>query len=324
MSHTCTHSCIHLQRKFSATLKYNAATHHHSHEMPAEVSLKDDFKFFVQVVHRDSNVSMMCEYVDIRICSVSIEPAEVVQNRKRRWSKIYPIVITRTSGPKKFKVYLFSPTAREKEDWFRRLKSASEGVTSQELIRKQREFFGYMEKYFPQGDSTVQKSSIIQSSSRVKGHSDANPSRLPSVDEMGFEHREYPSPTASRRSTPGHNEARSNQWLNSLAARLCWDIWHEKRWKDWILMKIKGALIKVETLPFMEQLCLTNIDVGSDMPMINGVNGGPRMDLRGIWVYLDVTYRGKFAMTIETKMKLGGGEEGQQMTAVMRSKDGSG
>ena len=42
------------------------------------------------------------------------------------------------------------------------------------------------------------------------------------------------------------------------------------------------------------------------MPMINRLIGGPRLDLQGIWVYLDVTYQGKFVMTIETKMKLGG------------------
>lgn len=359
--------------------------------MPAELSLRDDFKFFVQVVNHES-VSMLCNYVDIRICKISIEPTEVAQNRKRRWSKKFPIVISCASGPKRFKVYLFSRTARDKEDWFRRLKSASSGVTSLQLIQKQREFFGYMEKYFPQellksplrpqkfkkqrssshqhpsrstgthhrmnntlvqfskstegaesdempssedpeigGVNITQKSQSsnkLVSQSRVKGHS----SSLSSVDESGFEHVQYPSPLAGRRRTPGCSEGNSNQWLNSLAARLCWDIWHEKRWKDWVKTKIEKKLIRIKTPPFMEQLRLINIDVGNDMPMINQLIGGPRMDLRGIWVYLDVTYRGKFVMTIETKLKLGGGaggrvkpgEEGKQMTAMSRGKDGSG
>jgi hypothetical protein len=186
------------------------------------------------------------------------------------------------------------------------------------------------------GVNITQKASTVQSGTgqsmsshghRAKEHSDVTQSRLPSVDELGFEHVQYPSPLPSQRKVPGYNEARSNQWLNSLAARLCWDIWHEQRWKDWVMSRIKRKLIRVKTPRFMEKLRLTNIDVGNDMPMVNRLIGGPRMDLRGIWVYLDVTYQGKFVMTIETKMKLGGGgnqeEDGKEMTAVTRS-SGSG
>lgn len=94
------------------------------------------------------------------------------------------------------------------------------------------------------------------------------------------------------------------------------------------MTKIEKKLIRIKTPAIMEQLRLTDIDVGNDMPMINKLIGGPRMDLRGIWVYLDVTYQGKFVMTIETKMKLGGGdkqsEDGQQMTAMTRNRDESG
>lgn len=398
--------CIQSNR-FTATLSYDAATHHPSQRLPAEVSLKEDFKFFVNVVNQE-NLSLLCRYIDIRNCKVSIEPAEVAQNRKRRWSKKFPIVISCTTGAKKFKVHLFSPTARAKEDWFRRLKSAASGLTSLQLIKKQKEFFGYMEKYFPQellrsltlkppkfkkqpsfhqqqhhhasrsaalhqqqlrmantlvqfsksdevpssedpepGEVNItQKPSGVQApqasnstshhhasqGGRVTGGKDAA-SSLSSVDELGFEHMQYPSQSpGSRRRTPGYIECRPNQWLNSLAARLCWDIWHEKRWKDWVMTRIQKKLIRIKTPAIMEQLRLTDIDVGNDMPMINQLIGGPRMDLRGIWVYLDVTYQGKFVMTIETKMKLGGGagggvkqnEEGQQMVAMTRSKDGSG
>ena len=271
-------------------------------------------------------------------------------------------------------MYLFSPTARDKEDWYRRLKSAASGLTTVQLIRKQEEFFGYMEKYFPSelleslslqpkvkshphppphnsrsagsqrlastlvqfskasddgieasveddaesgGVNITQKQKVNSHSQHATGHRSSGGSQGASgkvkgqdhdnqlsLDENGVGHV-HMSPSAST-GLHSHMECTSNQWLNSLAARLCWDIWHEKRWKDWVMTRIQKKLIRIKTPSFMEQLRLTNIDVGNDMPMINQLIGGPRMDLRGIWVYLDVTYQGKFVMTIETKMKLGG------------------
>lgn len=367
--------------------------------MPAELSLRKDFLFAVSVCTTD-NFILLTKNVDIRRCKVGIEPAEVARNRKRRWSKKFPIVIS-CSDPRqqRFTVYLFSPTARDKEDWFRRLKSAASGLTAVQLIRKQQEFFGYMEKYFPpelleslslqpkvkphpipppqqhgsrSAGSQRLASTLVQFSKaaddgkeasvednaerggvnitqkqKVNSHSqhattssasgasssqgassgrpvkgqDHDSARLSSsLDENGIRHVHTP-PSSS--AAMGHVHM-SNQWLNSLAARLCWDIWHEKRWKDWVMTRIQKKLIRIKTPSFMEQLRLTNIDVGNDMPMINQLIGGPRMDLRGLWVYLDVTYQGKFVMTIETKMKLGGGstsqeEAGQQMTSLNRS-----
>ena len=410
--------------KFTATLSYNSATHHPSQRMRAELKLNEDFKFFVQVTDSD-HISRLCQMVDIRQCRVSIEPKEVAQNRKRRWSKKFPFVISHPTPPKKFKVYLFACTAREKQDWFRRLRSAASGQTSEQVIQTQWQFFKYMQKYFSEDmlKSTVLEPALAARGARNRYHpqhqvhtaaarsnstahrvantsvqftksadsdentpsedsavnitrksgsahgvdhtppahprrahsSDSNNSSgsgnnnvvgfkvhdsnadsansLPSLDEHGFEHVQYPVPapaSSSRtnrqhRKTTGAAEDKPNQWLNSLAARLCWDVWHEQRWKNWIKTRIEKKVNRIKTPSFMESLRLTNIDIGNDMPMVNRLVAGPRLDLRGIWVYLDVTYQGKFVMTIETKMKLGGGgtgggeEGGQQMSAMARS-----
>ncbi len=330
---------------------------------------------------------------------------------------------------------------------FRRLRNASSGLTSAQLIERLKKFFGYMEKYFPSealssqlpppsqrrprrppphsGGSRTSSSSSSSSGSahhhhhrmsaaasvRVQfskmaeessvdgdsldgvegkgggvnisqqgnsrhssmshapngtttttttdvamtmpshytggggGVSSSSSSSTPSasrqssmVDELGFEHVQFPTPSIIRgpNATSGKTsktETPPNQWLNSLAARLCWDVWHEHRWKDWVMTRIQKKLIRTKTPSFMEKLRLTDINIGNDMPTVNRLIGGPRLDLRGIWVYLDVTYQGKFVMTIETKMKLGGKgesdstggggreEEGRQMTAVTRSKE---
>lgn len=318
----------------------------------------------------------------------------MASNRKRRWSKKFPIAISCPSGPKKFKCFFFSPTARDKEDWFRRLNSAASGKSSKDLINKYKEFVVYMEKYFPsemlrtlklkpphlsgkkhhhshhntrpprEVNTRVEFSKAIENDESFKENPESSEinimqKRLPPpqtnaqyhqshmtqnslhqsskepsftrssmVDEFGFEHIQRPVETTSRGSISG--EYMPNQWLNSMAARLCWDVWHEQRWKDWVMTRIQKKLIRAKTPSFMEQLRLTNIDIGNDMPTVNRLIGGPRLDLKGIWVYLDVTYQGKFVMTIETKMKLGSkkdeegqGGKGKEMTAVSPTKEDS-
>ena len=372
--------------------------------MKTEIKLFEDFKLFIEVTN-ENYYSLLCTMVDIRQCSIYIEPLEVAQNRKRRWSKKFPIVISCTVPEKRFKLYLFSPTARDKEDWFRRMRNASSGLTSRQLIARQKEFFGYMEKYFPpemlqsitlkpsrtfspakqnhhsynthhrsgnsqqrkpntlvQFSKTSENASFASSNSGVNitdrktneaqqsnYTSQASQSATPTIvhqssvdpvqntltsspllDKDDFEYIQYPIPSRQK-SRHQLSESAPNQWLNSMAARLCWDVWHEAKWKEWVMVKIQKKLIRTKTPSFMEQLRLTDIDIGNDMPMINRLIGGPRLDLQGIWVYLDVTYQGKFVMTIETKMKLGGvgsggqslEEEGEEMTEVSRNKEGS-
>ena len=126
------------------------------------------------------------------------------------------------------------------------------------------------------------------------------------MDENGFELVHHP---------PKHTD-----WINALAARLCWDVWHEKRWKDWVMTKIQKKLCRVKTPSFMEQLQLTDVQLGNDMPVINYLYEGPKLDLDGIWVYLDVTYTGLFVMTIETKLKpLGTNDEKDKSEARART-----
>ena len=115
-------------------------------------------------------------------------------------------------------------------------------------------------------------------------------------------------------------------WLNAVAARLCWDIWHEQRWKDWVMTRIQRKLIRVKTPSFMEQLRLTDVSLGNDMPVVQQLRDGPKLDLKGIWVYLDVNYTGNFVMTIETNMRFGKDSQvdepdGQQMMTITKSKE---
>ena len=312
-------------------------------------------------------------------------PLEVAQNRKRRWSKKFPIKISPSGqGKHSCNAFLFAPTSREKEDWFRRLKAASEGVTSDQLIEKQREFFNYMQHYFPTSSSSSSGSSRPAAASgrggspnpreprrhsRAHGHKPAPPvqfsNRPESEEEKGTvsigkaspqKQPPYAATAMARRSVTSTSSVSSDlgtsvdlpqpsraqvatkkpslrhripsidedgfvviprapkptDWINALAARLCWDVWHEERWKNWVTSRIQRKLIRMKTPSFMEKLQLTGVELGNDMPVINRLHRGPILDIRGVWAFLDVTYQGRFVMTIETKLKFGGKDDGEE------------
>lgn len=311
--------------------------------------------------------------IDIRECTISLVPQEVAKNRKRRWSKKFPIHIFIPHS--KINVYVFSPHARDKEDWFRRMKAASQGFTSKQIIEERKKFFTYMRSYVQNvgvsnevTPSPAKSRSKRSASSSSSTHSYRKPARVQfskrdeDLDEedpsssaisisKGSPQLQHRSSVNSITSTTSVDTTSSLPpiddgfeivsrphlrlpsttlvWINAMAARLCWDVWHEQRWKDWVMSRIQKKLIRVKTPSFIEQLRLTDVDLGTDMPVVKGLNHGPHLNLKGIWVYLDVVYEGQFVMTIETKMKLGAKEEekedgAQQLTAVGKHRGDSG
>ena len=377
--------------KFTATLTYDPATHHPSQRMKTVVHLINDFELYVKVydphAHHAHGLGALIDVkTDIRQCKLALVPDEVAKNRKRRWSKKFPIMIF-NPPPNTYRVYLFSPHARDKEDWYRRLKLANSGFNSNQAIRKARGFFGYMEGYFPSETFPAHTSSTnSRSSSATKRNSkhvhprkssltrvkySVNPenedvNKNEDLDSVSFKKspklqqaqkqvstasqssvRSYGSDSSIGEHQLSHTRTVSSsvdsefeiishppkltrssqlQWLNAVAARLCWDLWHEQRWKDWVTTRIQKKLIRVKTPSFMEQLRVTDVDLGNDMPVVLRLREGPKLDLKGIWVYLDVVYSGKFVMTIETKMKLGKEShseepEERQMTTITKNKE---
>lgn len=53
----------------------------------------------------------------------------------------------------------------------------------------------------------------------------------------------------------------------------------------------------------MEALTITELDLGNTMPIFHRASQ-PSIDVRGLWVELDMTYQGNFRMTIESKLNL--------------------
>ena len=127
-------------------------------------------------------------------------------------------------------------------------------------------------------------------------------------------------------STGGNLRLLESYWINALTARLFWDVWHEERWKKWIVTRIERKLVRIKTPRFLDPLQLTDIAIGESMPVINRLHEGPYLKVDGVWVFLDVEYEGEFVMTIKTRLKLSGGrkeedeeeERGTEMKAMKR------
>lgn len=54
---------------------------------------------------------------------------------------------------------------------------------------------------------------------------------------------------------------------------------------------------------FIEDLLITELDLGHNVPLAHHASR-PRLDERGLWVDLDVTYEGTICFSLETKLNL--------------------
>ncbi|XP_063076971.1 testis-expressed protein 2 [Engraulis encrasicolus] len=130
------------------------------------------------------------------------------------------------------------------------------------------------------------QSSVIGSSSSPLSSSSSCPSSTPQQD-MCCCQMEAPSP----------------DWINALIGRIFWDFLQEKYWADVVSHKIQKKLSKIRLPYFMNELTLTELDMGCGMPQILNTYD-PRINQRGLWLEADVEYTGALQMTLETKINL--------------------
>ncbi|KAM3592666.1 uncharacterized protein V6R79_023080 [Siganus canaliculatus] len=245
-------------------------------------------------------------------------------------------------------LYLFGRTGREKEEWFRHFLLAS--VDPEE--GKQRPDARCVSR--SGDPALVQTSSILhheptsRGPSRVGSSDDDTPSTPPitssrtTAGSRGLSALDYPrymarllateeltplsSPAASSTETsptikgnctcdllenPG---ASQTAWANALIGRIFWDFLREKHWADMVSHKIQKKLSKIRLPYFMNELTLTELDMGSSMPQITSTSR-PEVNQRGLWVELQLLYTGALQMTLQTKFNLSKlGKEGSQDT----------
>ncbi|KAM9305445.1 testis-expressed protein 2-like [Gastrophryne carolinensis] len=92
-------------------------------------------------------------------------------------------------------------------------------------------------------------------------------------------------------------------WVNAFIGRIFWDFLRDKYWEDMVANKIQKKLTKIKLPNFMNDLKLTELDMGTSLPQILSTSS-PSVNERGLWMDMEVTYSGSLQVTLETKMNL--------------------
>ncbi|KAF7666384.1 hypothetical protein LDENG_00107880 [Lucifuga dentata] len=115
--------------------------------------------------------------------------------------------------------------------------------------------------------------------------------------------------------------AEPEAWVNAFLGRIFWDFLGEKYWANVVSKKIQMKLSKIRLPYVMNELTLTELDMGFSIPKIIHASK-PSVDHQGLWFDLEISYTGSFLMTLETKLNLarlgkegeGLGEHGKEWT----------
>nr|KAF6417435.1 testis expressed 2 [Molossus molossus] len=228
-------------------------------------------------------------------------------------------------------LYLFGRTGREKEEWFRRFILASKlkletkkppGVSgskpgvlpshsrhsspSGHLTHSRSSSKGSMEEIMSQPKQkelvgSVRQKMLLDYSvymARCVPQENRSPQRSPVQSAES-------SPTAGKKlpEAPPSEEEEQEAWVNALLGRMFWDFLGEKYWSDLVSKKIQMKLSKIKLPYFMNELTLTELDMGVAVPKILQAFK-PYVDHQGLWIDLEMSYNGSFLMTLETKMNL--------------------
>lgn len=92
-------------------------------------------------------------------------------------------------------------------------------------------------------------------------------------------------------------------WLNAVLARMFWDFLREAYWLERVRDKIQAKLKKIHLPPFISDLVVVGIELGSELPVIRRV-GRPFLDAQGLWIEADIAYAGGFSVALETNVNL--------------------
>ncbi|XP_067403457.1 testis-expressed protein 2 [Emydura macquarii macquarii] len=228
-------------------------------------------------------------------------------------------------------LYLFGRTGREKEEWFRRFLLASKLKSE---AKKPLSLCGNKPGFLPSHSRTNSQSGILthsRSSSKGSIEEMSQPKQKELAgnvrQKMLLDYNVYmakcvpqenkspvvspvrsadSSPTSVKKLPDIHTvaeEEKQEAWVNALLGRIFWDFLGEKYWSDLVSKKIQMKLSKIKLPYFMNELTLTELDMGVAVPKILQAFK-PSVDHKGLWIDLEMSYNGSFLMTLETKMNL--------------------
>ncbi|XP_077407736.1 testis-expressed protein 2 isoform X2 [Vanacampus margaritifer] len=236
-------------------------------------------------------------------------------------------------------LYLFGRTGREKEEWFRHFLLASTDAERGKDRDKPRPARCVPRSGDPVLSQAISGHSDIPGS-RVGSSEDDAPSTpavlltqtsssstttrgLSLLDYSGYMSRLLATEDSLPLSSPGVGSAETSPklkgnctcdlvdysgrslalWVNALIGRIFWDFLREKHWADMVSLKIQKKLSKIRLPYFMNELTLTELDMGCSIPKIISTSR-PEVNHRGLWLELQLAYNGTLQMTLQTKINL--------------------
>ncbi|XP_054615772.1 testis-expressed protein 2 isoform X1 [Dunckerocampus dactyliophorus] len=250
-----------------------------------------------------------------------------------------------TSGGGDLTIYLFGRTGREKEEWFRRFLMASQMRSEGRSGSLPKSAFQPSQSHSNQSvaGQEADSGSSGRGSSDELCHPQPRHRESSSASSCGARQKmlldynlymaKYVNPQPAPRSpttagSPEQSPERSPQttkkmhrsseepaepeaWVNAFLGRIFWDFLGEKYWANVVSKKIQMKLSKIRLPYVMNELTLTELDMGFSIPKILHASK-PSVDHQGLWFDLEVSYTGSFLMTLETKMNLARlGKEGE-------------
>ncbi|XP_068765067.1 testis-expressed protein 2-like [Struthio camelus] len=216
-------------------------------------------------------------------------------------------------------LYLFGRTGREKEEWYQHLARACCGAPSSSR-GEARPGVGPALQSSPGTSSSGGSTEDIPSAVRAKDLA-GNVRQKILLDYSTYMARVVPaeaggspacSPSQGMPDSPaapqlggdaGGRRGARVAWMNALLGRIFWDFLRERYWAEQVSNKIQKKLSKIKLPYFMNELTLTELDMGTSIPSILSTSS-PTVNDRGLWVDMEVTYSGSLQMTLETKMNL--------------------
>ncbi|KAG9472047.1 hypothetical protein GDO78_021523 [Eleutherodactylus coqui] len=235
----------------------------------------------------------------------------------------------RATGGKDHILYLFGRTGREKEEWFRRFLLASKIKADMKkaggaAALKSGPLLAHSRQSSPSGVLTHSRSSSKGSMDEVMSQTRAKELPANVKQKMLLDYNVYmarcipqensspgespvvsanSSPTAAKKVVTEQVVLEQQAWVNALLGRMFWDFLREKYWSNLVSKKIQMKLSKIKLPYFMNELTLTELDMGVSVPKILRAFQ-PTIDHRGFWTDMEISYNGSFLMTLETKMNL--------------------
>uniref|UniRef100_A0A3Q2VI73 Testis expressed 2 n=1 Tax=Haplochromis burtoni TaxID=8153 RepID=A0A3Q2VI73_HAPBU len=239
-----------------------------------------------------------------------------------------------TFGGGDLTIYLFGRTGREKEEWFRRfllasrMKSEGRGgslpsICKNAFLPSHSRSSSFQSVGGLEADSRSSSRGSLEELSQSQSRHRETTAALSCGSTAGLKQKmlldynvymaKYVSPQVPPRSPTATDSetAEPEAWVNAFLGRIFWDFLGEKYWANVVSKKIQMKLSKIRLPYVMNELTLTELDMGFSIPKILRASK-PSVDHQGLWFDLEVSYTGSFLMTLETKMNLARlGKEGE-------------